>query len=70
MTADQPLDPQGRAYTDGWRDYAANQIVGNAGQYRGQYRKFYAKGWADHQRRDQRPAMYARKEHTNERRPA
>jgi hypothetical protein len=34
------------------------------------YRLQHDKRYADHYRRDQRQAMYARKEHTNERRPA
>lgn len=56
---DQPTDPQGKAYSDGWRDYALRRTAGGAA---GTDNRFYRMGWADHQRRDQIPAMYARKE--------
>lgn len=49
---------QERAYTDGWRDYDQSIITGGHHPYR----SFYAKGWTDHERRDQRQAMYARRE--------
>lgn len=50
---------QERAYSDGWRDYALRRTAGGAA---GTDNRFYRMGWADHMLRDQRPAMYARRE--------
>ena len=46
-------------YTQGWRDYARGEIVGGRTP---EFRRFYAKGWTDHQTRDKCHAMYARKD--------
>lgn len=59
---------QERAYTNGWRDYGA--LWYDMGGTIPEATRFYDMGWNAHERRDQRQAMYARKENTNERRPS
>jgi hypothetical protein len=70
-----PLGDDARNYTDGWRmrmrgDTKPSGVWQAEGWLDADYRLQHDKRYADHYRRDQRQAMYARKEHTNERRPA
>lgn len=51
---------QEKVYSAGWRDYAAGRD--RTGQVVLDMQRFYRMGWADHERRDQRQAMYARRE--------
>ena len=53
--SEQPSDPQGRAYTDGWRDRASGLIRHQPSTIS----KFYARGWNDRELRDRCAAMYA-----------
>lgn len=62
--SEQPSDPQGIACTAGWRDYAGRVITGNQPD---SLRKFYVRGWRDHQDRDKCAAMYAAERTVNER---
>ena len=51
---------QEQIYSTAWRDYAAGRD--RTGQVVLDMQRFYRMDWADHQRRDQRQAMDARRE--------